>query len=327
MANLETRFLGLKLKSPIIVSSSGLTDSVEKIKKIEKYGAGAVILKSLFEEQIDYESGYVLDSGLADYPEAVDYIKNYVKNNSLNDYLSLIEGAKKDCKIPVIASINCVTSHDWTDFAIKIQNSGADAIELNINIIPTDTDKNAADTEKIYLEIFEKVKSKISIPVIIKIGPNFSNILHFINQLKFRGLRAVTLFNKFYEPDINVFELKHVSTEIFSASSDLKHVLRWIGLVSGKIESLEIAGSTGIHDGKSAVKMLLAGADVTQVCSVLYKNGPEYIQKLNQEITEWMEKSNFKNISEFKGKLNYKNIKNPSVYERSQFMKHFSSLH
>ncbi|MFH2141528.1 MAG: dihydroorotate dehydrogenase-like protein [Bacteroidota bacterium] len=327
MANLETSFIGMKLKSPVIVGSSGLTDSVEKIKKIEKFGAGAVILKSLFEEQIEFESGKILAKGNSEYPEAEDYVRNYVKNNSISDYLKLIEGAKKEVKIPVIASINCVTGEDWTGFATKIQNAGADALELNINIVPVDQNNPSMHYENIYYKIFEKVKAKTTLPIIIKMGYNFTNILYLINQLQYRGLKAVTLFNKFYEPDINIREMKLISSEIFSCPADIRLVLRWIGLVSDKVNDIQISGSTGVHSGEAAIKMILAGASTLQVCSSLYKNGLEFLSKINSEISDWMDQYNFKKMSDFSGLLNYSKIDNPLTYERSQFMKYFSSVH
>ncbi|MFH2094797.1 MAG: diguanylate cyclase, partial [Bacteroidota bacterium] len=203
MADLKTKYMGLSLKSPLIVSSSGLTNTAEKIRKIEEYGAGAVVLKSLFEEQISHEAGHYLENSIDGFPEAVDYVMNYVRNNSVDDYLTLIEESVKSVKIPVIASINCVNPGEWIDFARKIQDAGASAIELNINIIPVSAEMPSAQLENKYFSIVEQVKKKLSIPVSVKVGYHFTNLLYMIKQMIIREVNSVTLFNRFYEPDIN----------------------------------------------------------------------------------------------------------------------------
>ncbi|MBN2683382.1 MAG: dihydroorotate dehydrogenase-like protein [Bacteroidales bacterium] len=326
MAKLETTYMGIKLKNPIIVSSSGLTNTIEKIKKIEEAGAGAVVLKSLFEEQINFDAGNYLNQGQNDYPEAEDYVRNYVKNNTVDSYLELIETAKIKTKIPIIASINCVSASDWTSFASKIEKAGADGLELNINIVPTDKEKSSAEIEKTYFEILEKVKASTKLPVAVKIGQQFSNILYLVNQLHYRKADAVVLFNRFYEPDINATKLEMDSASVFSHPSDLRHSLRWIGIISDKIEKIDIAGSTGVHDGEAAFKQILAGASAVQVCSVLYKKGVKEISNIVTELEKWMEKHKFSSIADFKAKMNYSKIGNPLVYQRSQFMKYFSSM-
>lgn len=318
--------MGLKLKNPIIVSSSGLTSTVGKIKKIEEAGAGAVVLKSLFEEQINFDSGIYLNQDQSNYPEAEDYIKNYVKNNSLDTYLNLIEGARQKTEIPIIASINCVSASDWTSFARKIEKAGAHAIELNINIVPTDKEKPSADIEKIYFDIFEKVKESTKLPVAVKIGQQFSNILYMVNQLHFRKADAVVLFNRFYEPDINAEKLEMDSASVFSTPADLRHSLRWIGIISDKIQHIDISASTGVHDGEAAFKQILAGASTVQVCSVLYKKGVKEVANIVAGLEKWMKKHNYETIDDFKGKMNYSKIGNPLIYQRSQFMKYFSSM-
>jgi dihydroorotate dehydrogenase (fumarate) len=325
MANIATTFLGLDLPSPVIASSSGLTQSAENIKKAEENGAGAVILKSLFEEQINFEAGHMLSQS-NDYPEAEDYIRNYAKHNSLDAYIRLIRDAKKAVNIPVIASINCISAKDWTGFATRIEEAGADALELNINIIPDNGDTESLTYESKYYEIAEAVLKKVNIPLIIKIGPHFTNLLRMVKQLQFRGVKAVTLFNRFYEPDINIDKMEMVSASVFSRDTDIRHSLRWVGMVSGNMKRIEVSASTGIHDGGAAIKQLLAGAQTTQVCSVLYRNGFSAISEINNEIEEWMEEHDFKSIEDFRGKMSYKNINNPQMYERSQFMKYFSSV-
>jgi len=325
MTNITTKFLGLELKSPVVVSSSGLTKSVESLKEMESYGAGAVILKSLFEEQINVEAGRLISQS-HDYPEAEDYIRGYAKHNSVDEYLKLIRNAKANISIPVIASINCVSSKDWTGFAKKIQDAGADALELNINIIPQNGNIESLDIESKYYDIVEKVLEEIDIPLAVKIGPHFTNIMRLVKQLQFRGVKAVTLFNRFYEPEINIDKMEMVSASVFSKDTDIRHSLRWVGMISGSIKNIEVAASTGIHDGGAVVKQLLAGAQVAQVCSVLYKKGANQIRILNDEVTAWMQEHHFETIEDFRGKMSWENIPDSQIYMRSQFMKYFSSV-
>lgn len=324
MATLETSYLGLRLKNPIIVSSSGLSDSVEKIIYLEKQGAGAVVLKSLFEEQINYEANkFIAQSN--DYPEAEDYIRNYSKANTVSAYLELISESKKKVSIPIIASINCNSSSDWVSFTKRIEEAGADALELNINILPTDSSLSSAELEAKYLAIVEQVVAITNLPISVKIGFHFTNILAFVHQLYLRKVKAVVLFNRFYQPDINIDDFSMTSASVFSSPSDIRNTLRWIGLIGTQSELIEISASTGIHDGTAAIKMLLAGAKTVQVCSILYKNGPEEIGKILSELTQWMERKSFQQIQDFNGMLNYSKVGNPAMYERSQFMKYFSN--
>ncbi len=325
MSNINTKFLGLELQSPIIVSSSGLSKSIDGIKEMEQYGAGAVILKSLFEEQINIEANRAINES-NDYPEAADYIKGYSKHNSVDEYLQIIKKAKASVKIPIIASINCASAKDWTDFAGNIESAGADALELNINILPADENTSESDILKQYYEIIETVNKKINIPIIVKIGSHFTNIMAVVKQLYIRGAKGVTLFNRFYEPDININKMEITSASVFSNENDIRQNLRWVGMVSSKVKDIEIAASTGIHNGDAVVKQLLAGAQVAQVCSILYKKGIKHIEVMNNELKEWMQKNNINNIDEFRGKLSWNNIPNPQMYMRSQFMKYFSSM-
>lgn len=324
MANLQTSYLGLKLRNPLIVSSSALTNSVEKIKILEEKGAGAVVLKSLFEEQINYETSSLLKHNK--YPEAGDYILNYAKDNTLSEYLTLLKDAKKEVSIPVIASINCVSVIDWTGFAKDFEEAGADAIELNIHIVVSDKDISSANVEQKYLDIIQKVRQKTKIPIAAKIGYHFSNIGNIVDRIYAYGANGVVLFNRFYEPDIDIDNMKFTSSEIFSNPSDIRHSLRWVGILSDLIPNVEISASTGVHDGKAAIKMLLAGAQTVQVCSTLYKNGIDELSKIIQEVSDWMDDKNYESVAAFRGIMSYKDIKNPSIYERAQFMKYFSSV-
>lgn len=324
MADLKTKYLGLELKTPLIVSSSGLTNSVEKIKKLEENGAGAVVIKSIFEEQINHETSSLLQH--KDFPGAHDYILTYSKSNAIEKYLDLIEKAKKEVNIPVIASVNCVSKDDWTDFAKSIEDAGADAIELNIHIIVSDIEMKGEDVEQKYFDIVAEVNKHIKIPIAVKIGNNFSNLGHFVYRLYAHGAKGVVLFNRFYEPDIDIEDMKFVSSEVFSNPTDLRQSLRWVGMLSDLTDMVQISSSTGVHDAKAAVKMLLAGARTVQVCSTLYKNGVEELGKIAKGISEWMEDKGYKRVRDFRGIMSYKDIPNPSVYERAQFMKYFSNI-
>ncbi|WP_010664121.1 dihydroorotate dehydrogenase-like protein [Marinilabilia salmonicolor] len=327
MANLETTYLGLKLKNPVVVSSSGLTNSVEQIKKLEAAGAGAVVLKSLFEEQINHEVNNEVRGGHGfDYPEAMDYVREYTRENSVSAYLTLIEEAKAAVNIPIIASINCFSADEWVNFAQEIENAGADALELNVFRVNTDKNSEPGSYESIYFQIAETVSEVVSIPVSMKLGPYFSDLVHVVDRLSVSGAKGVVLFNRFYEPDIDIHTLSLTSAEVFSNPSDIRQSLRWVAIVSSKIKKTDIAASTGIHDGTAVVKQLLAGASVAQVCSAVYKNGPEVITRMVEFIESWMQEHNFSFIKDFQGKMNYRNMKNPALYERAQFMKYFSKF-
>lgn len=323
MANLSTSFAGLRLRNPFIISSSGITSSLDKIRKLDTLGAGAIILKSLFEEQIIVEIGRNIEG--ANYPEALDYVRAYSRENTLGEYLALIKEAKKAVHIPVIASINCVSASEWMSFAREIESAGADALELNVFFLPSDKEKSAADYEKVYFDLLSGIKGKISVPVIIKLSSHFTNITYIVNQLYFRKANGVTLFNRFYEPDINIDNLKITSADVFSSPADLRQSLRWIGIISSAVRNMDISASTGVHSGEAAIKLVLAGAKAVQVCSVLYKSGLEILPKMIDRFESWMIEHNYKSVDEFRGSLNYSNIPDPGLYERAQFMKYFSS--
>ncbi len=325
MINLKTVFAGLELDNPIIVSSSGLSDKLEKIEKLEEYGAGAVVLKSIFEEQILFEADKLYET--SDYPEAGDYIRHYTRNNSLDKYLELIESAKKSVSIPLIASVNCVSSSEWTDFAKQIEEAGADALELNVYFIPLNRDYSSQDYEKIYLDLLADIKAKITIPIILKLGANFTHPVKLTEQLYHRGADGLVLFNRFYSPDINIDDMKMTASDVLSSPADIRLSLRWVAIISSLVKEMPLAASTGVHSGKAIVKLLLAGARAVQVCSVLYREGPSYLTQLKKELVDWMSAKNFGDLGQFIGKMNYDNIGDPAIYERSQFMRYFSSMH
>lgn len=323
MINIETQYAGLTLRNPLIIGSSGLTNKAERNKEFEKAGAGAIVLKSLFEEQIEMQSDALMQN--SDYPEAADYIRGYVKANQVNDYLELIKKSKEMCTIPIIASINCYKADAWIDFAHQIELAGADALELNVFFMETELMDNLDNLRDIYVNIVRKVKETVSIPVIIKIGKNHSNIPALVNLLKVNGANGVVLFNRFYQPDIDINHMQIVSGNVFSNHSDLSDTIRWTAIVSGKVPGISIASSTGVHDWEDVIKSLLAGASAVQICSAVYTHGSEIISQILTCVEEWMHQTRYDSLSQFQGKLNYTNIPNPAMYERSQFMKYFSN--
>ena len=306
--------MGLQLKSPIIAGSSGLTKSVSNLIEIEKNGAGAVVLKSLFEEQIanDMHKNMTDSHDVYAYPEAFDYIANFTKASAVEEYLDLISEAKKAVSIPVIASINCVSGDDWIEYAKKFEKAGADALELNILILPSDFTRSADDIEKTYIKIIENVKKQVSIPISVKIGEYFTSLAKTVVTLSWTGIKGIVLFNRTYSPDININTMQITTTNVFSSPQEVAHPMRWIALLSGK-SHCDLAGSTGVHDGEAAVKLLLAGASAVQVCSVLYKKKFTVIAEINTFIENWMKQHNFKSIDDFKGKMSIKNVANPAA--------------
>lgn len=325
MPDLTTTYLGLKLQTPIIVGSSGLTDKPEKIAFLEKYGAGAVVLKSIFEEEIMMEYDHLLNEEAPgrykdDY---LDYFDYRIKEVNLENYLNLIIQAKKMVKIPVIASINCSTTHEWAYFAKKIQEAGADALELNIFILPSVLAQSAEHIERTYLEIIRSVRKEIKIPLAVKMGYYFSNLAGMIAELSQCNIGGLVLFNRSYSPDIDIEKLEITSAGVFSSPGDLPVSLRWIAIMANRVKC-DLAASTGVHDGKAVVKQLLAGANAVQVVSALYEKGPEYLETMVKELNDWMLSKNYHSISEFRGLLSQERQVNPALFERVQFMKYFS---
>ena len=327
MADLRTNYMGIELKNPIIVGSSGLTNSVEKIKEIEKAGAGAVVVKSLFEEQIRMQINKSMTNHDLDnyYPEAQDYISNYTKEHDVADYLELIRQAKANVSIPVIASINCVSSFEWTSFASKIEQAGADALELNIFILPSDPQNSGADNEQAYFDIVIAVLKEIKIPVALKISYYFTGLAKTALKLSWTGIKGMVLFNRFFSPDIDIDKFEVTASNVFSTSSEISISLRWVAMLSDRLHC-DIAASTGIHDGSGVVKQLLAGAKAVQIASTLYKNGLDVIPDMLKFLEDWMDKHGFKTTGDFIGKMSFKKADNPAAYDRVQFMKHFAGI-
>lgn len=325
MVDFSVKYLGLTLRNPLIVGSSGLTDSVEKIVELEKQGAGAVIIKSLFEEEIIHEmeeATHKMTGRIYVYPETFDYMEEFPEEDSVRKYLRLIREAKAAVSIPVIASINCVSSQKWTYFAKEIEKAGADAIELNAFILPSDLNRSAEENEKIYYEIIEEVKKQTKLPLSLKISYYFSNLAQMIQNLSDTGIQGITLFNRFYSPDFDIENLSVISSFVLSSADDLPISLRWIGIMANRV-SCDLSASTGVHDGKSMIKQLLAGANSVQIASAVYKNGANFIGTMLNDLETWMVNQGFESVDEFRGKLSSSRASDPAAYERVQFMKTF----
>ena len=317
MADLRTKYMGLSLRNPIIVGSSGLTNSVDMIKEIEKLGAGAVVLKSLFEEQIRFQVNKSVEQSesIYSYPEAEDYIGNYTKETSVSEYLELIRNCKASVSIPVIASINCVSSAEWISFARKIQEAGADAIELNIFVLPSDPKRNSEQNEQVYFDIAMAIIKQVSIPVALKISHYFSSLTNIALKLSWTGIKGMVLFNRFYSPDIDIDKFEVTSSNVLSSPEEISSSLRWVAMLSDRLHC-DIAASTGVHDGAGVIKQLLAGAKAVQITSCLYKKGTGILPEMINFIDGWMDKHEFKTTDEFIGKMSFKEAQNPAAYER-----------
>lgn len=325
MIDLSCTYLGLKLKSPVIAASSGFTDTVQKIVQLEKHGAGAVVLKSIFEEEITHEYDKTLrdEAENTGREEFLDYLDVRIRQENLSRYLKLIRDAKAAVDIPIIGSINCQSSFEWTSFAKEIEKAGADALELNVFVLPSNLNISAGETEKLYFEIVKFVKEKVTIPIVLKISFYFSNLGQVIRDLSFSGIKGLVLFNRFYSPDFDIDKLEVSSANVLSYPGEISMPLRWIGMMSGRV-GCDLSASTGVSDGKSAVKLLLAGASTVQVASALYRHGIGYMEVMHQELRDWMEQHGFNRIDDFRGKMSQTRYENPSVFERVQFMKYFS---
>jgi len=319
--DLTASYMGIKIKNPFIVGSSGLTITADNVVKCAQAGAGAVVLKSLFEEQLIADKKRLLDQDDMYFwhPEAMDQIGTITKEHGTDAYLKLIESSKKAVDIPVFASLNCITAEEWPFFAKKIENSGADGIELNIFIPPTQINANAQHIEKTYFDIIKAVRSQVSLPLSVKIGHFFTNLAGIIYQISKTGVQSMVLFNRYYRPDIDINKLKIITGNVYSSPEEITLALRWVALLSSKVEC-ELVASTGIYDAEGAIKYLLAGAASVQLCSVLYKNKLSFTNTIISDLKSWMEKMGYKSINDFKGIISKLHEAEP-VFDRVQFIR------
>lgn len=322
MADLSTKYMGMDLKNPLIVASSGLTKSVEKIRKLADGGAAAVVLKSLFEEQVQKEVVEDLEQhiGPSWHYEAYDYVSRMGMEFGPAENLRLIEESKKAVTIPIIASLNCVSPHWWKDYARQIELAGADAIELNIAYAVTDVKREGREVEQLYSRILDKVRSAVNIPVAVKLGPYFTSFSNVAYELCRRGASALVLFNRFYQFDIDADKLKVKTGNPLSQPGEISLSLHWIAILAGRV-NCDLSATTGVHSAMDVVKQILAGASTVQLCSVLYQKGSGYVEKILKGVQDWMKKNDVNSFDEIRGKLSMKESEQPELYERLQYIK------
>lgn len=345
MIDLTTRYMGLELQNPLVVSSCGLTRTVQGIEKCAEAGAGAIVLKSLFEEQITAETAELTGrAGAAGHSETVDYLQGYGRALGPREYLQLVKDAKQAVATPIIASINCVTAERWAEYARQLADAGADALEVNIGFLPNNADLTGAMVEERYERILHAVRSQVELPVALKLGPFFSSFAQLAHRLgndrvsgppftvgwcgpganeketTWRGADALVLFNRFYQFDIDIETLALVAGNPYSTPAELHLPLRWISLLAGRV-NCDLAASTGVHDGLDTIKQLLAGATVVQLCSTLYRNGLGRIDLILEQLREWMLRHGFARPEEFRGSLSQLRSDRPGDHERLQYIK------
>ncbi|MFI3266980.1 MAG: dihydroorotate dehydrogenase-like protein [Rikenellaceae bacterium] len=319
---LKTSYAGLELSSPIIAASSPLSSTIGGIINLEQSGVGAIVLKSLFEEQIHREVAHL--EGYKDYPETTDYLNSYLGSHRLDNYLQLIHQAKQECDIPIIASINCISGGDWDEFARKVEQVGADALELNIFINNTDKQTSPEIIERSYLDVVWRVCAQVEIPVVVKLARQFTNLTYMINNIEHCGAKGVVLFNRLSRADIDIWNLETKEADLWSNSSELVGSLRPIAMASAAVPRIDIAASGGVHSGGDTIKAILAGASAVQVCSAIYQHGLGHVEQINCDVYNWLTETGVGSIEDIVGMLNYDNIKNPHDYERVQFIKYFA---
>jgi dihydroorotate dehydrogenase (fumarate) len=316
----------LKLRNPLIVGSSVLTDSAEKNAAWDEVGCGAIVLPSLFEEQIELESKRIMKKEKIG--DGSQLVWNFVKSTRIMNYLDLIRGSKNSCSIPIIASIHCYSDGGWIEFAAQIESAGADALELNISAIEANPEVDPMESAVRYISIVQKIKSVVGIPVIVKASKLFNNIPWLVNRLKQEGADAVVLFNKLYPADIDIDLMKATSGPILSHPEDVSDTLRWICLTASRVPGVDLAASTGVHSWQDVVKCILVGASAVQIVSALYpENGKEFVPDTLSRISEWMKSKDFISIDRMKGLFHIDKQVDVALFERAQFMKYFTNFH
>ncbi len=321
MINLATNYMGIKLKNPIIAGASSMSTDLAMLKKLELAGAAAVIYKTLFEEQINLESAQFDDQleAMAGLHAEMTSLYPKLQYAGPEAHLLNLRKAKETLTIPVIASLNCLYDNTWIEYAQLIEKTGVDGIELNFYFVPGDFEADGRSIEDIHIDLVKTIKSKISIPISVKLSSFYSNPLNFISKLDKTGINGVVIFNRMFEPEISVQDMKHIAPFYLSHEGDYRLALRYAGLLYGNVKA-QVCGNTGIYQGNDVIKMLLAGADCVQVVSTLYKHKPEHIATMLTDIEAWMGLNKYSSIADFKGKLSKKNLKDPFVYKRGQYV-------
>ncbi len=327
--NLSTTYLGLQLRSPLVVGAAApLTEDIDNIKRMEDASAAAVVLHSLFEEQLSleqFELHHHLEYGTHSFAEALTYFPEpEVFHVGPEEYLNHIRQAKEMVNIPIIASLNGSTLGGWTDYAQQLEQAGADALELNIYYVPTDFDLTATQVEENYLNILRAVKSAVTIPVAIKLSPFFNNMANMAKQLTETGADGLVLFNRFYQPDINIEALEVQPNVLLSTPQAMRLPMRWIAILYGRLK-VDLAATSGIHKPQDVLKMLMAGANVTMLVSVLLRHGIEHIQVIEAGMRQWMEEHEYESVKQMQGSMSQINCPDESAFERAQYMKAIQS--
>ena len=321
MINMSVNYMGLSLKNPLIASSCSLSHSAEGVKRLADAGVSAVVLKSLFEEQILIEAQEIeQSSALTGHPEELDYIRHIGMTQRSDEYLRIIEKSKELVKIPIIASINCISDRKWTEYAKYIEAVGADGIELNIALLPRYLDNDPEKIQKQVCNIVSIVKHNVNIPIAVKLGPYYTSIPQIVRKVRESGASAIVLFNRFYQPDFDVEKFELESKNRYSSPSEMHNTLRWMSILYQKTDCSLVA-NTGIHDGEAMVKQLLAGANAVQVASTLYINGLGQVHEMLQYLKEWMVRHDYRNIDDFRGLISQKNSLQPDYFERQQYIR------
>ena len=326
--DITTTYLGLKLKSPIVCSAGPLSEKISNIREMEDAGAGAVVLYSIFEEQIEHEElelDYHTTSHTESFAEATSYLPSpFEFKLGPDEYLDHIRKAKAAVNIPIIASLNGKSIGGWTDYAKKMEQAGADALELNIYLLPTDISKTGSEIEKTYIEIVKAVKSTVKIPIAVKMHPFFSSTSYMAAELSKAGADGLVMFNRFYQPDIDLETLEVVPNVILSTPMAMRLPLRWIAMMYGKINA-DLAATSGIYTAEDVIKMVMAGAKVTQMLSSLLKFGIGHIADITTNLNAWMEEKEYSSIEQMRGSMSYMNVDDPSKFERANYMKVLNS--
>jgi len=327
--DLSTTYLGLKLRTPLVPAASPLSEEIDNIKRMEDAGASAVVLYSLFEEQLRrdrVELAEALEHGTFSTPEALTYFPEPEEFHlGPEEYLKHISRAKAAVNIPIIASLNGSSPGGWTHYAKAIQLAGADALELNIYYIPTDMDLSSAEVEQTYINILKAVKRAVSIPVAVKLSPFFTNFAYMARRLEEAGAEGLVLFNRFYQPDIDLETLEVKPSILLSTPMAMRVPLRWLALLYGRLP-ISLAATSGIHRASDVLKMLMAGADVTMLCSTLIRHGVSQIGVIERDLLAWMEEHEYTSVTQLKGSLSQKNCPEPSAFERAQYMRAITHL-
>jgi len=322
--DLTTTYMGMKLKNPFVPSASPLGRDISTVKKMEDVGAAAVVLESLFEEQIiheKFEMDHFLAQGTESFAEATSYFPEPdMYNFGPDEYLSHIQKCKEAVDMPIIASINGTSTGGWTEWARKMQEAGADAVELNTYYLATDPEKDPREIEDNYVEVLKAVKNAVTIPVALKISPFFTSLSHIATRFDEVGVDALVLFNRFYQPDIDLENLEVAPNLVLSSSESMRLPLRWIAILYGKIKA-SMAATTGIHTSEDVLKMIMAGADVTQLCATLLQNGVERIKQLHDGIVKWMEDHEYESLKQMKGSMSHRSVAEPAAFERANYMR------